>query len=350
MIDENERQNLTVIGDLLRKAGFGNGLMIVPMDADGSSRKFWRIIDKNKSICLAVAPPGSGEKDLAEARAARAIGHHLQQQGVRVPEQYGWDETHGVLLFEDLGDRKLHGAVLDARQREKKNFLAAILPWYQQIVEGLAVMQVRGAVSFDPAWCWDTPQYDRTLMLERESGYFLRSFWQDLLGMEEPPGLQAEFVELAERASRIAGGYFLHRDFQSRNIMLHGDEAFFIDFQGGRLGPLAYDLASLLIDPYTGLPEDFQEKIKEIYLDSLEGLIAVDRKEFRENYLLLALQRNLQIIGAFSFLSQQRKKPFFQQFLLPALLSLDKLLASELVSDFPVLRKTARRSLTIYQH
>ena len=118
-------------------------------------------------------------------------------------------------------------------------------------------MQVRGAVSFDPKWCWDTPQYDRMLMLERESGYFLQAFWQDLLGMEEPPGLQEEFFELADRAARIPAGYFLHRDFQSRNIMIHGGEACIIDFQGGRLGPLAYDLASLLIDPYVALPDDF---------------------------------------------------------------------------------------------
>lgn len=322
------------------------GLKVESLDGDGSSRKFWRILQGKERLCLAVAPPSLNERDLAEARAARFIGLHLLHQKVRVPEQYGWDEEHGILLFEDLGDRKLHDCILMMQGRGKEAFLAAVRPWYQQVIEGLALMQVRGAISFDPKWCWDSPRYDRTLMLERESGYFLRAFWQELLGNDEPGGLQEEFVALADRAARIPSIYFLHRDFQSRNIMIHGGEVCFIDFQGGRQGPLGYDLASLLNDPYAALPDDFQEELQELYLNELEKLIAVDRQGFREEYLLLAVQRSLQIVGAFSFLSHQRNKPFFRQFLRPALVSLGKLLEDALFAAFPVLRKTVASALT----
>ena len=349
MIDKNERENRIVIGDLLKKAGLGCDPKVIPLSADGSSRKFWRISEGKKGLCLAVAPPTLDANDLAEARAARDIGLHLLQQQIRVPEQYGWDEKHGILLFEDLGDRKLQELVLqEQRDRKGKDFLAAIRPWYRQVVAGLAVMQVKGAISFDPQWCWDTPRYDRTLMLERESGYFLRAFWQDLLGMEAPPGLQEEFVALAEQAARISSGYFLHRDFQSRNIMVHGGEACIIDFQGGRLGPLAYDLASLLIDPYVALPDDFQEEVLEYYMERLARLLVVDRQGFRREYLLLALQRNLQIVGAFAFLSKQRGKIFFQQFLRPALISLKELLNAEPFAVFPILRKIVHHSAAVF--
>ncbi|HID70579.1 MAG TPA: hypothetical protein EYP35_09035, partial [Desulfobacterales bacterium] len=200
---------------------------------------------------------------------------------------------------------------------------------------------IRGAEGFDAAWCWDTPCYDKKLMLERESGYFLRAFWKGLLGREEPSGLQEEFVLLAEKAATIPAGFFLHRDFQSRNIMIHREEPCFIDFQGGRPGPLAYDLASLLIDPYVALSDEFQIELLETYLDELERLTEVDRRKFIEEYLLLALHRNLQIVGAFAFLSTERKKVFFSQFIKPALVSLNKLLNCELFLDMRVLRKTA---------
>ena len=89
-------------------------------------------------------------------------------------------------------------------------------------------MQEAGARGFDCGWCWDTPRYDRELMVDRESGYFLRAFWQDGLGRAAPEGIEAEFQEIASLA---CGGedVFLHRDFQSRNIMIKDGLHRFID-------------------------------------------------------------------------------------------------------------------------
>jgi aminoglycoside/choline kinase family phosphotransferase len=350
MNDKNETKNLSIIHGLLRNAGITDAeehnLEITTLAGDGSSRKFWRIMEGDKRLCLAVAPPSADAQDLAEANAARFIGLHLLQQGVRVPEQYGWNEEYGVLLFEDLGDKKLHDYVL--KEQESEDWLAAVRSCYTRVVKELAVMQVRGAIGFDPDWCWDTPRYDKRLMLERESDYFLRAFWQDFSGKKEPSGLREEFVYLADRAALIPAVYFLHRDFQSRNIMLHHAEPCVIDFQGGRLGPLAYDLASLLIDPYVALPGDLKEELLGRYLDKLEELIVVDRRKFVEEYLLLALQRNLQIVGAFAFLTQQRKKVFFEQFLRPAVGSLDTLLDRELFSEMTILRQTVSSAVTYF--
>ncbi len=348
MNDKIETKNLSVIHALLQDAGLGSGrkydLQITTLTGDGSSRKFWRIMEGDRRLCLAVAPPSLDTRDLAESKAARTIGLHLLKQGIRVPEQYGWDKENGIILFEDFGDDKLHEKVI--REQKTDDWIARIRLCYTAVVENLAVMQVRGGKDFDTKWCWDTSLYDKTLMLERESNYFLRAFWRDYLGNKEPSGLQEEFVELADKASRIPATFFLHRDFQSRNIMLLNDEPCFIDFQGGRLGPLAYDVASLLIDPYVALPFDFQEELLGVYLNKLEELMDVDRRKFVEEYLLLALQRNLQIVGAFSFLTQRRGKVFFEQFLRPAVESLNVLLDCEIFSEMVVLKQTVRCAVT----
>jgi hypothetical protein len=200
-------------------------------------------------------------------------------------------------------------------------------------------MQVQASKDFDPSWCWDTPRYDRALMLERESGYFLQALCQDFLELEiDQKKINKDFQTLADQASQAGTTFFLHRDFQSRNIMIQKGLVYFIDYQAGRQGPLAYDLASLLIDPYAGLPARFQDELVEQYLDTLTSLVPYDRAQFRLEYLLLALQRNLQILGAFAFLSKKRNKPFFRQYLSPALKSLHDLLAKTTTAEYPYLK------------
>jgi aminoglycoside/choline kinase family phosphotransferase len=199
-------------------------------------------------------------------------------------------------------------------------------------------MQVRAAEGFDPAWCWDTPRYDRQLMRERESGYFLRACCTDLLRLDfDREAVEAECARLADEAAQAPAHFFLHRDFQCRNIMLTGHEVRFIDFQGGRLGPLAYDLASLLLDPYVALPQTLQEHLLAVYLDALQEEIPYNPEQFLREYVFLALQRNLQILGAFAFLSQVRQKSFFAQFLRPALGSLCALLAKPEAAGYAAL-------------
>ena len=346
MKSENETNILSVIYNLLQENGLitssKNTLQVVQMIGDGSSRKFWRITDANRRLCLAVAPPNLDTINMAEARAARAIGLHLLKKNISVPKQYGWDEASGVLLFEDLGDCKLHNYVQQATDKERKGEL--IRSQYKLALKALVDMQIAAAESFNPEWCWDTPKYDKQIMLERESGYFLRAFWQELLKKSVPSGIQEECEDLANRAATISSEYFLHRDFQSRNIMIYNGNPAFIDFQGGRLGPLAYDLASLLLDPYVNLGRTLQDELFDYYVNNLEKQKVVQRDQFKEDYLLLALHRNLQIIGAFSFLSEQRGKTFFRQFLRPAIKSLQVLLQQEFFTEYPTLKKCAKVS------
>ena len=194
-------------------------LSVTPLAADGSTRRFVRIAKNTAPLCLAVSPDSASDREMAEAAAAWHIGRHLQWQGVPVPHLLAREEDSGTILFEDLGDTRLHDLVMatDFREAQARESLLAI---YREVIDQLVIMQVEGAVGFDERWCWDTPRYDRQLMLERESGYFLRSFWSDLLGLDVPVGVEGEFAAIAGHAAEAPCDFFLHRDFQCRNIMI----------------------------------------------------------------------------------------------------------------------------------
>lgn len=306
-------------------------VQLTPLVPDGSSRRFYRLQGPEQEL-IAILPPENDERGHAEARAFFHIGRHLQQHGAPTPALVAFDEITGLVLCEDLGEDRLYEQV-------QARGVTAALPLYEQAVRGLARMQIRGARDFDATWCWDTPLYDRGLMLERESGYFLRACCTDLLGLDfDQDKVRRECRQLADAAAQAPNHFFLHRDFQSRNIMVCNGEVRFIDFQGGRLGPLAYDLASLLIDPYTGLTVEVRDYLLAVYLQALHREISYDTEQFQREYLLLALQRNLQIIGAFAFLSQVKQKPFFAQFLAPSLDSIGGLLAKPGASEYAALR------------
>jgi len=308
-----------------------------PISPDGSQRCFLRLLGPENHSVLVITPPEKDGAGMREARAAWEIGRHLYGKGISVPKPYGFDADSGRLFVEDLGDQRLYDLLLDLDVSQQ-------LYWYRQVVVELVRMQVMGGRGFLAEWCWETPYYDRSLMLERESGYFLQALCRDFLGISfasEP--IDEECHLLAERAGEAPVSFFLHRDFQSRNIMIESGRVRFIDFQGGRFGPLAYDLASLLLDPYIGLSEGMQEELKKFYLVTLQGYVDYDATRFEREYFVLALQRNLQILGAFAFLSRKRKKPFFARFLPPALASLNSLLAKPEAADYVGLKNLGLR-------
>jgi len=308
------------------------------LHGDGSNRRFFRIRHLGTGVCILVLPEKDGKDDLAEARSAWLIGNHLRRCNLSFPELYGWDEETGILLFEDLGNCRLHDIVESENDTE-------LLFWYSRTLKELAHIQVAGAAGFDTDWCWDSPRYDKKLMLERESGYFLQAFWRGFLGRETVPGVAEELEDIAAKAALAGNDYFLHRDFQCRNIMIKDGDVKFIDFQGGRMGPPGYDLASLLIDPYAALSPEVAEQLFHHYITCLAEHIDFDKERFTAHYNLLAFQRNMQIIGAFSFLYQVRKKTFFADYISPALSALDRRLQLSQFSDYPIIKGMVRKGI-----
>jgi aminoglycoside/choline kinase family phosphotransferase len=255
---------------------------------------------------------------MRENRAYLMIGRHLRSKGVALPEILWHDLEKGWFIMEDMGDMNLQDLVSSGEDP---------LPIYEKVLHHLFRLQTEGAKDFDPEWCCQTERYDRTVMLMHEADYFRDAFLGHYLGLKgEWPELEAAFSHLAEKASRAGCGFFLHRDFQSRNIMLSKGHVGIIDWQGGRLGPLGYDLASLIIDPYTRLSPEQQSEVYRMYLGLIKERNPGWAESLERYYPYLAIQRNLQILGAFSYLTMVMNKTCFAAYIPEALRTLDGLL------------------------
>ena len=112
-----------------------------------------------------------------------------------------------------------------------------------------------------------------------------------------------------------------------------------IDFQGGRLGPPAYDLASLLFDPYVDLPDDMKKALFETYLSRMKIQHRINEEDFRHHFWYIALQRALQVLGAFGFLTRVKEKPFFEPYIPMAVKNLKNILDREIFVSFQKLRQ-----------
>ncbi|MFZ5995417.1 MAG: aminoglycoside phosphotransferase family protein [Thermodesulfobacteriota bacterium] len=314
---------------------------LIMLTGDGSNRPFYRISGSKGSLII-VLPESKDPLHLKESEAYHYIGRHLAARGVPTPVIHGYDRATGAIIMEDLGDRHLERAV-----REENN-TGATERWYLEAVDILVNMQVRGAEGFDTRYCFDTPVYDRRLMLERESGYFLHAFLQGYLGLEiTRDELAQDFERLADLAGEQPPTLFLHRDFQSRNLMVCKGRLRLIDFQGGRLGPPAYDLASLIFDPYVDLPDNMKEALFETYLLRLRRQYRINEEDFRHHFWYIALQRAMQVLGAFGFLTRVKKKPFFEPYIPVAVKNLKTILDREIFASFQKLRQVVNNFVTV---
>ncbi len=289
------------------------------LPGDGSRRIFWRITAQESGISLiAMANPPDDDDARRENYAYLRIGRHLRSKGAPLPEIYRHDLEKGWFIMEDMGHMNLQDVAASGDDP---------LPVYEKVLDHLFQLQIEGVAGFDPAWCCQTERYDRTVMLTYEADYFRDAFLGRYLGLKgEWPELEAAFSHLAEKASRAGCGFFLHRDFQSRNIMLSKGNVGIIDWQGGRLGPLGYDLASLIIDPYTRLSPGQQSEVYRMYLALIREHNPAWVESFERCYPYLAIQRNLQILGAFSYLTMVMNKTYFEAYIPEALRTLDGLL------------------------
>ena len=268
------------------------------LKGDGSERVFVRLFLSRGSLILIL--PQKGSLGLKESCSYWKIGRFLRSKGLPVPCLYAWEEEEGFLLVEDLGDVRLE----DLSPEEKNKF-------YPRVIEILISFQ-KEAESFEKDWVLEGPYYDPSLVWEREILYFFDSFLRNYLCLDPPK----EIIEELKVIWRKAWPFFeekvlLHRDFQSRNIMIYQGQVYLIDFQGTRLGPPDYDLASLLGDPYAGLAPEQQEKLFALYLES-------SGRGGLPGYPYFFLFRLLQALGAYAKLYRAGKS-WFKTYIPPAL-------------------------------
>jgi aminoglycoside/choline kinase family phosphotransferase len=299
--EELIRENSTLSGSLRWQ----------PLHGDGSERTFYRVGTQKESLILIWSPPGD-ETFPNENDSYVYIGRHLHKKGVPVPEIYGYYRSEGLTLVEDLGSVHLQDAVVSGAER--------LTSLYGQAIDLLLKMQVRATEGLETRHCFDTSVYNQQFIIERELEYFRWSFLVGALGLKiDSNYVEQDFSLLASQAGKGDGQlFFLHRDFQSRNLMLKGDYLYLIDFQGARLGPPQYDLAALLLDPYVQLPEEIQQELLTAYSRAFATVTGGSIDEFLHKYPHVALCRNLQVLGAFSFLTRIKGRSHFAQYIVPA--------------------------------
>ncbi|MFZ5587641.1 MAG: aminoglycoside phosphotransferase family protein [Thermodesulfobacteriota bacterium] len=301
-----------------------------PITPDGSARHFVRLMGGGRHL-VAMANPDNP----AENRAWRYLARHLARLGLPVAEVWAADLERGRFLMQDLGRASLQEAA-----RARAGDAEALFALYEPVLQMLAWMQAQAAQDLDLGVCFDGPRLDGDFLFRREASYFLGQFVAGACGLAPeawPPNLTAELAELSRLAGRARPQGFVHRDFQSRNLVWEQGRLGLVDFQGGRLGPAQYDLASLVNDPYVDLPWPLRERLVARYLQLREPLGGLDAAQFLAGWPYVALCRAMQSLGAYAFLCRQRGRGHFAAYAAPALATLRRLAALDELASFPSL-------------
>jgi len=324
----------------------------IKLKGDGSERKWYRLLAEEKgpdgigseksrqgseghTNTLIMADHGIRTEDtVSEIDSFVNIGKHLYSQGIPVPEIFLFDTFSGLVFMEDLGDESLQDIV------QNTVGLEMTIQKYRSVIDLLIKMSIKGADGFNSSWTYQTPDYSQGMIIEKECRYFVEAFLEGYLGVRNNfESLKGEFIFLADKALEFSIQGFMHRDFQSRNIMLKREGFYLIDFQGGRTGPIQYDLASLLIDPYVDLPYAVRERLLEYCISRLSSYVEVSPDKFRECFRYCSITRNLQILGAFGYLSRVKGKKWFEEYIPAGVRTLKQSLDEKTGEDFQRLRE-----------
>jgi hypothetical protein len=260
------------------------------------------------------------------------IGRHLANCGLPVPKMIQADPNLGCFLMEDVGDCYL--------ERISNQRRASICKPYAHAIRLLIQLHRSAREGFDCKFCFDSAVYDPQFILDRELEYFRKSFLYNYLGIDvAAEELSEDFRRLAESAGSPKAPFAMHRDFQSRNLMVHQGCLRLIDFQGMRFGPPSYDLSSLLLDPYVRIPPTAQYELAELYWRGARGFLGGSRADFMESYAATRLCRNLQVLGAYGFLGIIKAKSKFLQYIPAAWTELCRWLHGQCRGMYPTLHQ-----------
>lgn len=307
------------IASFLKEQGLPDIYTLSILAGDGSTRLFQRLAPKDTDLTYVLMQnPPQNDFLKKENLAYLKIGNHMLARGIPLPGILKHDLNSGCFILEDMGDRLLQDEALKSENR---------IRLYENIIETLLRLQIDGKEGFDTAWCCQTSFYDSSLMREKEAWYFRDSFLRDYIKTDVDLSMLDEpFEYIITMAEKADNNYLLHRDFQSRNIMCRSEGIAILDWQGARLGPLAYDLASLIFDPYVDLSENERKNLINIYASLLKDINNDAVESFKRYFNYIALMRNLQVLGAYSFLSLKQGKKYFEKYIPAALKSLTALL------------------------
>lgn len=313
---------------------------ITELSSSGSNRRYFRIKGGNISL---VGVIGTKKE---ENNAFCTFSKHFLEKGIRVPKVFAISEDGMTYIQEDLGDNQLYTTVSQGRERgEYSSYERSLLC---RTMEMLPKIQFKGAQGLDFGACYPEADFNERMILF-DLNYFKYCFLK-ATGLEfNEVLLQDDFEKLKDDLLQDVGNTFMYRDFQARNVMIKDGEPYFIDFQGGRRGPIYYDVASFVWQARSRYPEDLKDELIESYLRSLKGYIPdIDEKEFYSKLRLFVLFRTLQVLGAYGFRGYFEKKPHFLASVPYAIDNIRRLISTPF-DNYPYLNKILTKLTTMHQ-
>jgi aminoglycoside/choline kinase family phosphotransferase len=269
---------------------------------DASTRKYYRVCSESKSFIMMRMDPFP---NLGFNLPFLAVREHLEQTGVDVPKVIEVDAERGMILLEDLGDVTLLRRLQDVGTADVERHL------YEKVIDSLIKLQVHSSIenSAKKLEAFQLKFDEEKLMWE--VNFTIENFYQLYLKRNF---LDKDLKVLTEGFSDICKNIaaqpavLTHRDFHSRNIMAIDSRLVMIDFQDARMGPLQYDLASLLKDSYYQLEESQIVFLIDYYIAKYEALSerSIDSDSFMHIFDLMSVQRNFKAIGSFASFMNRR--------------------------------------------
>ena len=297
---------------------------VTPLTPAGSNRRYFRLCGPRTLV-------GVVGTDREENEAFIYLSQHFSSLGLPVPEVLAVSDDGMEYLVTDLGDVSLFSMIGDESMVGKA-------------MRALARLHCIGSQGLDYSKCFPVESFDERAVMW-DLNYFKYEFLKPSGIDFDEEALENDFERLASRIMDSSGeaSGFMYRDFQSRNIMVTDGKPYFIDFQGGRVGPSLYDAVSFLWQAKAGFSDEFRYRMLEVYAGEYGRIKNMSAEKMIADAPLFALFRTLQVLGAYGLCGLVEKKAHFLESIPMALENLSNLLRSRVIDAYPELKSAAER-------
>jgi aminoglycoside/choline kinase family phosphotransferase len=270
---------------------------IEPLVTEASKRQFYRVRVADQTWVVMDSPPV--DEPLGPFLA---IAQAMHQGGLNAPKILATEVEQGFVLMSDLGDTMYSQVLNDA----------SMARLYQEAIDALIQLHQLSTATVG----YTLPHFDANF-IKQELGYFHQWFLSTHLGISLNKDMEAGLVlayETMIAVAKVQPQVFIHRDFHSRNLIVHPEQPGIVDVQDAVIGPLVYDLVSLLKDCYVKWPTDQIEPLVHYFQMQAENsnlLQPMPLKDFFAWFDWIGMQRHLKVLGIFSRLHHRDGKSHY---------------------------------------
>lgn len=327
--NKRQKMNTEELSELFRKHFKIDASAVTKLKGAGSNRQYFRLSNGDTT---AIGVHGESAE---ENRSFIKLAEHFAAQGLPTPKVFCHTDDYMFYLQEDLGsialfDAMENGVNTSSFSDAEKNLLF-------KTIEKLPDMQFKGAEGLDFSVCYPQSDFNRDTVMW-DLNYFKYCYLKATGIQFLEPKLEDDFRKLADDLLAENTNTFLYRDFQSRNVMIKNGEPYFIDFQGGRRGPIYYDVASFVWQARANYHAPLKKELIKHYLDAISKYQSVDAAAFEKKLKLFVFFRTLQVLGAYGFRGYFEQKEHFIASIPFALNNLKESLNEGIADNYPYLK------------